>query len=445
MKILKIFVFLGLIFSFFAMRAPLFQKNLSGEDGMFANIFINQPAGPNYLQVARLDGQEIYFPPQHPAFLYETIRIAGRIAGIFINLHNLSDYKATVLLRFSFSLFSLLIWMLYALISLLAEKNDKKSLLMLISLWVLCAAPLSVGTSLQLQTDTTAGILFVGLFSAMLLLNHFNRLRGRLFLAGVFTTAMLIGLGKNEWSIIFLSSLIVTFLFRFLLLKKLMNSSIVDDGQIFPAALFGCLAGNLFSFLFDPYNYLEGFNIIGNRLGTFSAFGNQGSSWYSVFLWRLPVLFVILLLLLYSSIFIVVNLRKVSLVQSLSYFFSAALFMTFLPSTQSVFDRYFAPAFVSSVATFLLLFPTVEGVRSKSLFAAICAGMLIYSWMFYPPVQPYQNIQAHGKTGCAEPLSVADGYNKDFDYVANPSAYINRDGYWQSVHADFREPVCTDQ
>ena len=96
--------------SFVIIRKPHYASNLEGEAGHYAELFIDQPDGPKYWQIAQIFGKDIYSPPRHPALMYETIAFFGKITETVIDYSRLSEYKTTVLLRAFFSLFQLFVW-----------------------------------------------------------------------------------------------------------------------------------------------------------------------------------------------------------------------------------------------------------------------------------------------------------------------------------------------
>ncbi len=49
------------VLSFFLVRWPAYSTNLVGEDGTFADIFLNRVAGPDYFQVGRVLGNGISY------------------------------------------------------------------------------------------------------------------------------------------------------------------------------------------------------------------------------------------------------------------------------------------------------------------------------------------------------------------------------------------------
>ena len=70
---------LGLSTIYFLARLPWLSDPLRDEEGIFAALVVDRPAGPNHGLVARIDGQEHYEPLGHPALLYETLKLAAAL------------------------------------------------------------------------------------------------------------------------------------------------------------------------------------------------------------------------------------------------------------------------------------------------------------------------------------------------------------------------------
>ena len=73
-------IFIGaFVIIFFSTRFHSYELPLVKEEGMFAELLINQPKEPAFILIARIDGENQYTPPRHPSVLYNTLKFAGLI------------------------------------------------------------------------------------------------------------------------------------------------------------------------------------------------------------------------------------------------------------------------------------------------------------------------------------------------------------------------------
>ncbi len=420
---------------FFLVRRPVYSTNLVGEDGIFADIFVNQPAGPDYLQLGRVNGKEIYAGSWHPALNYEILRGAGFLAGQLIDFSTLTDFQTTWVLRSCFSLFQLLIWLLFIIAILVSGKNVAESnrWIVLAAIILASMAPIAVHNSIELQIDTTVGVLTIGLFCFSLMLNSFNILRGIPFAILLFLASVGVGFGKNEWSLVIGIAVSLVALLRFALNNYLVRTGLVlqrGNPWILVTAFTGCLLGNGISYLVDPQNYLMGWWLMGRMTGTASIVGSSGiRAWAELTLKRLPSISVILLFLIYALIRIIRNRRTIALTQILSFTVSGCLFGVFFFSAwHGGTVRYFAPAYVASAATAIVLFPRKQVCVHTSWYALLCICWLGYSYSWYPDLPSYRPVKIIPQGDCIQILGVAQGYDrKDIDYIGNSLGSGQRD------------------
>jgi len=102
----KIIFIATFVVLFFAVRTHFYKFPLSGEEGIFAEIFVNHSQGPDFLLLGRSDGENFYKIPRHPYNLYQSVKIAGIICSPIIKqLPYTDDLRITPVLRMLFSLF----------------------------------------------------------------------------------------------------------------------------------------------------------------------------------------------------------------------------------------------------------------------------------------------------------------------------------------------------
>ncbi len=268
------------IILYFLLRLPFYPARMVGEDGMFADIFLNHPEGPNYLQIARIDGKEIYITANHPGLIYEILALSGYLFKIFISFETLSDFETTFLLRFAYSFFQLIIWILFIIILTKAHNNQLKDNLILFRLGILILSfsSIAINNSVNIQTDGSVGVLLSGLFALVLLTYYYQVITGHLLYFITFLVTILLGFGKNEWSFLFILTLISGTLYLFIA-SKIIRKSDTDcrEHYIFLAvALAGCIIGNIINYYFDPKNYTGGLNLMLESSTRISIIGTTG-------------------------------------------------------------------------------------------------------------------------------------------------------------------------
>ena len=297
LKILLLLVIMAI--SFVIIRKPYYASNLEGEAGHFAEIFIDQPDGPKYIRVARIFGKEFYNSPSHPALSYETIAFFGKITETVIDYSRLSQYKTTVLLRTFFSFFQLFVWILLWICVLLFDQIENKNFLIIL-LILLMLSPMAIEGPTKLAVDNSVGPLFVGFFCFSLLIYQFTKSRSPAIYILIFAASILMGFGKNEWSINFLISFIATVCFMKIFSLKIENKLIV-------VISLGFIIGNAINYFYDPYNYMAGIEFMvdmGNNYSAFSTTSIDGvPKWFERNFIRAPyTLPVIILVLLNTSL-----------------------------------------------------------------------------------------------------------------------------------------------
>ena len=422
-KKLKIILILIIIaISFVIIRKPFYAVNLGGEDGLFAELFTNQPDGPKYQPAARIFGKELYGPPRHPALIYETLSFFGKVTETVIDYSRLSQYKTTVLLRAFMSLFQLFVWILIWFCVLQFDQIENKNSL-IIFLILLMFSPMAIEGSTKLQVDNTVGPLFVGFFCFSLLIYQFIKSRAPAIYILIFAASVLMGFGKNEWSIAFLISFIATVCFMKIFSLKIENKLII-------VISLGFIIGNAINYFYDPYNYMAGIGLMNNMIKDYSELltisTRSAHRWFARNIARAPYTLPVMVLVLFITSRFFANLKKLSFAQIFLYTFSCALFFSFSISHWNSEYRYFFPAFFASIFAFFILNFEKFNKTQKVNFYLVWALILITNFTYFKDAIPYItpdpiNFTAYPSyPDCTPLLSTVDAYfNPEIDYIAS--------------------------
>ena len=197
---------------YFLPRIPYLIIPLQGEEGIFAEIFYYQTPKPDYLLLARIDGSNIYGPPEHPAMMYEILSHYGLALKAIVNFSKFNTAALTFFIRLAFSMFQFLIFEIIAFVIL--QSRDNRSTLDKIFLlgWILILAvtPPAMMISTSVQVDGSIGSLLAGFLAISVLGYRLKLYSHRTAYIFVFISSFLFGLGKNEWSAALLLALILT-------------------------------------------------------------------------------------------------------------------------------------------------------------------------------------------------------------------------------------------
>lgn len=417
LRLLTFSLLLVALFSF--SRWPLLYDPLVYEEGVFADLMLHQPAGPNYLLYARLADTPLRGSAEHPALLYESLRLLGRWAAPW--LAPLNDTALNFSLRSLFALVSLPIWLG---LGWLAWQSGSRFALGLVLAGML--APLSLLSSTQLQLDGSLGVLLTGGVALALLGTATGHLRHPLWLA---LAALLLGLGKQEWSLALLGAIGLAALWA-----KLRQESLWRGG--IAALLLGLLVGNTLSFAFDPHNYLGGFRMMLRVGQTGMAVTGPGlGRWSSVLLERLPLL--LSLLLLAGAAWLRPRPPTSIAPARILFGFSLLLFLGFFASSWGADGRYFAPALVVALATAIAWAPRHPPACAAGL---LLLALMLHSTLFFATrsLTPCAYPQPQAPTlACVPRLATAQAWRPQAgDFVSDALEWS--DAHWlasQHQHA----------
>ena len=434
MKLTKIVLLSLFILLFFALRFPDYSRLPTYEEGMFAEIFYNQPSNPKYLLVGRIDGENIYSAPQHPALMYEILGIYGKIWQHLLPIDNYSPIKLTFVARLAFSLFQSSIFLFMIVLigkgrSQISERE--KYVLLVLGVIFLSSTPLAIDTSLSLQIDGSVGVLFSGILALALFAYHYQVFPLKISNIVVFLSAIFYGWGKNEWSIALFGALILSFVALFVKSKRTPNKN-TSDVSVLLLVFLGLALGNGISYLFDPPNYLAGFDVM-TRIHGVSNYSNL----LSLAIARFPSIAVIVVLLIVQLFGLVNNFSNTKATQLILFFWGGILFFGFFVSPWASDLRYFAPSLVVCVVGVMLLMGTFwDNFKQKKLFnygiwlAYIYMATLafiqivgIFSQIpdYQSQVAGFDNVELPNTVNedCLPIMGVGEAFGQGIDFISN--------------------------
>jgi NADH:ubiquinone oxidoreductase subunit 6 (subunit J) len=345
--IARLAILAGLVAIFFGARLVQYRAQLQGEEGIIADVFVHRPHSPNYLLLARINGRNIYIGPEHPAGIYETIEAAGRLAELLRPASSFQDVSGAFWLRLAFSSFFLLTWGAAAAAFVVPGRPWPSKLLV----WLLAAvaaSPIAVRTSTQLQTDGSVGVLMCG--SVALGIVWVTRRRDqKLPFIYLFLTAVFLGTGKQEWTMV-LALAIVGWL-GYLTLQKVRDRKRELRPYAWIAAVIvaGLTAGSLTAWAYDSVNYWGGFNVLQrtSAVATIVTGENATQQWFDGTVARLPDLFTVFALMAIIATITIARRRFYDPQEALLLLFGCALFAGYFFSYWNFDDpRYFAPCLI---------------------------------------------------------------------------------------------------
>lgn len=426
-----VLVLLLFSFLFFLVRAPLFSLGWDGQDGSGhdADIFIHQPAKPNYLLFGRLNGKEIYFNASgHPGPLYAMYGAMGRILQHAVNYDALSNLQIIRMLKIIASLFQLAIW--FPLLWLIARSlsNRTARIIGYSAISALALSPIAIQSSNEFQIDSMFGFVMAGAYALSLLAFDRRLVPPPVSIVFIAVAAAFVGLGKNEWTLVLALACFGTLVLTWFVDRI----GYLEDGQWHRLAtcllptLGGLVLGNLASYLFEPALYTSGWALLTDMVGKASIADEAGRARFiEVNAARRTFIQVHLLLLVFVASRMITSWR-VSPALMLACLFGAGLFGAFLISTWAAYARYFAPAFAAlSVVGIWLYVDRPTNKLATAIGALACCWLAVAGVRFAlssnlarSSIYGIRDISALTSAGCAALLPVEDAYRrKDIDFV----------------------------
>jgi hypothetical protein len=199
--------------------------------------------------------------------------------------------------------------------------------------------------------------------------------------------SIFVALGKNEWSMLFVFSLIASVLY--LLFKKYIlkqNDEKSESYRIIIFSFLGCVVGNLLSYLFEPALYLSGWNLLLYMSKQSSILSGDGvNKLIAVTQDRFIFITPLIAMIAYTTFYVIKNIRRIEFIVVLSYFISILFFFSFFLSTWGSFPRYFAPSFASLlIATSIIYCKYQKKVAWKvTILYGLVAIFILYQAIAY--------------------------------------------------------------
>ena len=428
-------VFIGLAVIYYLARLPFFPLILRGEEGIFADIFLNQPEGPLYQQMGRLNGETIYTIIEHPALIYETLAFVGSLWQQIIDVAGFSPLGLTIFLRFAFSTFEWLIWLLlFVGISLTGpyyqaqHRNKFFGVLLLSMIW-----PASLLNTTNINIDATVGVWTSGFvcFSVLLFRNRqLPRLPLYVILSGA---AFFFGFGKNELSLVFGLALLATGLLCGIGWRLGWLDKLREPLTILLVAMLANQAGNLFNYWFDPVNYNAGWGVLHSRGSQASLIATRDfGAWFLMTMERQSFIFIHLLFWCSLLLSLWQKRRAADFFTLFFFVLGSALFFGYFFAYSEVGARYFEPSFIALLFGFVTVFSHVAMHRQfKRAFTVIAVIFLLHSGVEITTtsIRQVQNPALRQsrfelppevlRTGCVPLLEQAAVFDRpEIDYIA---------------------------
>lgn len=247
---------LTFILVFLAIRIPFYEVFLHGEDGLFADIYLNNPTKPNFWLIGQIHGVKHYLLIHHPAIPFEYLSFVGGIFQAFLPFEKLTDIELSFFIRLMHSISLLGAWLI------LFFTLNKKFLsaitdpLRLLLIFLVANLPIAILMSTtEIHIDQSFGVLSTALLIAALYHYHSSFSSASLLLF----SSLIFNLGKNEWAFCFLMAVGVLAFLK-ILLKYFKGEPV--DYLMLSALILGCLLGNVLSYSYDPANYLSGLDLM---------------------------------------------------------------------------------------------------------------------------------------------------------------------------------------
>ena len=414
---------------YFVPRTPYLLNPLHGEEGDFAEIFYTQPANPNYLLIGRIDNTNLFIPPEHPAIIYEILSDYGLLWKAIINYQTLTILALTFFVRLAFSMFLFLIVAIIILMILhrraLFSLKDRITLFVLVT--VLAITPPAMAISTSVQVDGSVGILLAGLLAVALLGYRLKIYPARTASIFVFISSLLFGLGKNEWSLALVLALLATGSYLYITTRK------NGDGQSFNAAwvllgfiFAGLLLGNFISYLYDPENYLAGFNVMFriSKASTYNiiSFGSE----------RLAFTYVHLLLLAFIAIALIRAWKNSDYILFSYFILGATLYFAYFVTSWAIEPRYYAASLIICLAGTVVAYGYLSGDKTRWILWGLSFVLLIVTCN--QVVQDGRRIRVNLQLalqnntnsqvaaippGCIPIMGMGEAFGQKFDFIAD--------------------------
>ena len=423
----KILFVISFVLLFFAVRLHYYKSPLTGEEGVFADLTVNQRQGVDFHLSSRINGEKIYFVPWHPAGLYYTVRATGLLFSPLIDLLPWQeDAKITPVLRFVFSISTFFILSLLV-IHICTHKKPVNPLLIILFIAV-AVSPVAIFTSANLQLDGSVGVLMNGVFALGLLFFLSSNSKKAIKYILLFASSFFLATGKQEWSMILLAAIFLVAIY--LAIIRIRNSAkISQDIFMLLTVTGGLVAGNIFSYFIGPENYIGGFEVFWNfsRIGDLAEGKVESGRWIQLTLSRLEWTDTLMALIAISGFFVFIKRKEIKIAEILLWVYGLGLFAGYSISIWNAEPRYFAPSLIVMTATVIAIFPPRISAKSMVFIAPIILIMFATSAKFLHktitelPSRPYFDAsKIKLQPDQIAILSTANAWNKpDIDFINN--------------------------
>lgn len=410
------FLTLGFFLVLFSKVAGLTMP-LRGEEGNFAYILLNGYQENKTLVVGSLDKQLLYVEIEHPILLYRIIGWIGNVAS-----HIPSYIDSILLMRLTSILF--IIFPLIALVITLRNSKQLK-IIVLIPFLIYSMTPLFQTNVFKLQTDTLVGSLAFSIMGFFLFLIYRNPDSGLKIYIYCFVAGLIGGVGKQEWAISFILSILVTNIFIFFSRPRI--GQLRDIGYLTLFFLIGIFLSSALNYMLDRASYIGGFNVIARTVLNRDPMTFENiSALLNYFLIRSvyifwPLLVVIFLLKNYDL------LGKNPILIWIKLFLGIAVLANILPTLLSTWNldmRYLVPAAVLTI--YLVIIQSIEAnaknfidslrfpmIVSVSLFGLLLLGLNLF---YFPHSRNLQPITSKN------PLNTCVVLGEAANFFKNPTA-----------------------
>lgn len=413
------------LFATAALRAPFLDLPLSGEEGIFAMLAVDNgrpaPAARESIAVARAGGRDAWEAPQHPLPPYVFLIHAVRPLLAPEHFGALPLEQKSRLARWPFFALSIAAWICWLALAWKSAAGDASGWkLALAALLFANSAPLVVGASIQPQLDGSFGVLAVCVSALCLAFSNRSAAAG----AGAGFAA---ALGKNEWALAFAAACALAWLAG----RFFKTAPDASEQRAIPWAFAGLVAGTLLSAVLDWANYRDGFLLMFKfGLGT-------PQPWSTTFAQRLPWIWPLFpMLALAAWLFCSNRAHAANPAHRLLFFYGIALSAGYLATnwTSDFFPRYFAPP-LFALCCYVALACASPGFRlhraaATALPLLLCAGSIFHVYQLVQQRAQDRTLGSYPGTAASE-LSAAypDYYARRAGYAARGELPVTNAAY----------------
>ena len=282
---------------------PFLSNLLISEEGMFAYLVVDNGKtrvvdNRGVLLVGRLKGDDLWEAPRHPILPYWVMMKILRPFSGESDFDNLTLEAKTRKARIPFYCLYVLAWVLMFIIGfwLFKRKSLRELLFPMGIIGFVGTWRLVVGGAVQTYYDGNLGVLLITVCALLLCTAPRIRcfpIRVLVLFLGGFVSA----LGKNEWALALFAAVLGAILVRcvYSILSRTKNMQLSRSFWLLSLPVLpGVILGSAFHYFLDPFNYVQGFVV----MGTFSI--DSSASWIHTFILRLPWIWPLFLMVFFA-------------------------------------------------------------------------------------------------------------------------------------------------